>query len=117
MSYFAMMGLFLLKHGLLAHVVDFGYSYSRSLCRRYWFLGIATHGFLELGVSYLLLVDWGWNSVRWVLAMELLALVVSSWVERRAPMRRLLRTHVACEVAVLVSFAISLAWLFCVGNK
>lgn len=111
MSYLSILGLFLFKHGLLAHVVDFGYSYSRSACRRYWFLGLITHCTLELSVSYLLLSGWGWSLLKWVLVGELLALVVSSWVERKAPMRRLLRTHVACEVAVLVIYALSLGWL------
>lgn len=113
MSYLAILGLFLFKHGLLAHVVDFGYSYSRSACRRAWLLGAFTHSCLELSVSYLILDGWGWSPLKWVLAGELLALVVSSWVERKAPMRRLLRTHMACEVAVLVYYAVSLGWLVC----
>lgn len=112
MSYLAILGLFLLKHGLLAHVVDFGYSYSRSLCRRFWFLGLFTHCVLELAVSMLILYSQGWTQSQWVLAGELMALVASCWVERRAPMRRLLRTHFACEVAVLAVYALSLKWLF-----
>ncbi len=111
MSYFAMMGLFLAKHGLLAHVVDFGYSYSRSVGRRFWFLGLITHTTLELSVSYLLLWCYGQTQVAWVLIPELVALVASSWVERNAPMRRLPRTHVQCELAVFAVYALSLGWL------
>lgn len=107
MSFVAILGLFLFKHGLLTHVVDFGYSYSRSVGRRFWFLGLMTHCMTELTVSALIMRCHGWTLLPWVLSLELLALVTSSWVERKAPLPRLLRTHIGCELAVLAVYALN----------
>lgn len=110
MTYIAMLGLFLLKHGLLAHVVDFGYSLSRLPSRRYWFLGLLSHCLVEASVTYLLMwrVGYSWCEVAWVLALEVAALTASSLVERRAPLQRLLYSHVLCEVGVLAVYAAAL---------
>lgn len=115
MSYFVMLGLFLLKHGLLAHVVDFGYSLSRLPSRRYWFLGLLGHCSVEAATSLVLFFQFNytWGEVAWVLALETAALAASSLVERRAPLRRLLVSHVLCETGVLAVYA---AVLFLVGT-
>lgn len=111
MSYYAILGLFLFKHGLLAHAVDFGYSYSRSAYRRSWWIGTISHCSLELTTSQLILYYLGFSLCQWLVVIELVALVISSWIERNAPLRRLLKTHIVCELAVLVSYGIAVKLL------
>ena len=110
MSYYAILGLFLFKHGLLAHAVDFGYSYSRSAYRRSWWIGTISHCSLELTISQMILYYLGFGLCQWLLIVELTVFVISSWIERNAPLRRLVKTHLACELSVFVSygFAVSL---------
>lgn len=111
MSYYAILGLFLLKHGLLAHAVDFGYSYSRSAYRRSWWIGTISHCSLELTVTQSLLFYLGYGLCHWILLIELAVLVISSWIERNASLRQLLRTHLACELAVVVSYGVALKYM------
>ena len=114
MSFLVVLGLFLLKHGLLAHVVDFGYSLSRMQSRTYWFFAMLCHCTMEASISTVVLTKLGfsWTEAAWVLATEFVAMIVSSLVERRAPLRRLLISHVACELGV---FAVYASVLFLVG--
>lgn len=111
MSYYAILGLFLLKHGLLAHAVDFGYSYSRSAYRRSWWIGTVAHCSLELIVTQSLLFYLGYGLCHWILLVELAALATSSWIERNASIRRLLTTHLTCEFAVMCSYGIALKYM------
>lgn len=104
MSFAVLMGLFLLKHGLLAHVVDFGYSLSRSPKKRHWFLGLYSHAVAEAAGSVFLLSHFTWSEAAIALSLEHIAIVLSSLVERRAPLRKLLQVHIYCEVGVMLVY-------------
>lgn len=109
MTMLALLGLFLLKHALLAHVVDFGYSLSRSPTARFWWLGLPAQCAAEFVASMFILHRWTWSEVALALSFETAALVVSSLVERGAPLRKLLLTHFLCELAVLSVYGV-IAW-------
>lgn len=109
MTMLALLGLFLLKHALLAHVVDFGYSLSRSPNSRYWWMGVPTQCAAEIVASMYILHLWTWGEVALALSFETAALIVSSLVERGAPLRKLLPTHVICELGVLSVYG-AIAW-------
>jgi hypothetical protein len=53
----------------------------------------------------------GFGLCQWLIVIELAALVISSWIERKAPLRRLLKTHIACEFAVFASYGIAVKLL------
>ena len=96
--------LFVVKHGLLAHVIDFGYSHARSTKNPYWKWGLLGEVLVELAVTVLLLLGQVSQLSPW-LAIEMVALIASCLLERRAPLTRLLHTHVLCELGVLVAYA------------
>lgn len=106
MTFLVFMGLFFLKHGLLAHVVDFGYSLSRSPSHRLWWCGLIVHCLMEAVVTLCLLHGQPWAVAAVALALEHTALVVSSLVERRASLQLLLQTHVQCELVVLATYVV-----------
>ena len=109
MSAVAFLGLLLLKHALLAHVVDFGYSLGRSTNHRWWWFGILSQSSAELVASIFILQQWTWDEATLALSLEAVALVASSLVERGAPLRRLLLVHVGCELSVMAVY-IAIAW-------
>ena len=111
MSFAVLFGLFVLKHALLSHVVDFGYSLSRSSTHRFWYLGIAGNTAAEAVVSMYLLFQYSWKDAAAVLLVEHIALLASSVVERRAPVTKLLQIHVYCEVFVLLTYCLALSVL------
>lgn len=103
MSLVVLWGAFLLKHGLLAHVVDFGYSYSRAK-RKWWPVGFVGHVVAEATLSLFLLQQHSVKQATVVLGIEFVALAVSTLAERKAPLRRLLVTHVVSELFVLLVY-------------
>lgn len=105
MAFLAFLGLFLIKHGLLVHVVDFGYSYSRSQRQRTWYLGLLMHVLLECATSGLLLWAFWVPEISVALLIEAAMLCVACTLERRASYRWLIQMHVLGEVLVLLSYA------------
>lgn len=97
------------KHVLLAHVVDFGYSQARSTKSRWWLLGLLGWLLAELSISTVLLLEVFEAHPVCILGMEVVVLTVACLVERRAPITRLLKAHVVCELSVLVVYAL-IAW-------
>jgi hypothetical protein len=98
--------LFVTKHGLMAHVIDFGYSQGRSNATGWWPLGLLGSLLAELAVSVLLISELAhFCCSAWIL-LEAVGLVGSCLVERRAPVTRLLSTHVRCEAVMLVVYAL-----------
>ncbi len=97
--------LFVVKHGLLAHVIDFGYSQARSTKNPYWRWGLLGEGLAELSVTALLLLGQVGHVSPW-LAIEMVALIGSCLLERQAPLTRLLHAHVASEFGVLIAYAL-----------
>ena len=106
MSLVFIMGLFLFKHGLLCHVIDFGYSRSRRGAAGGWYLGLFSHAIAELLVSLYILRTWSWEVASVCLGLELAALLLTGLIERRAPLRKLLVTHLQCELIVIGSYAL-----------
>lgn len=107
--FFVLLGLLLFKHGVLAHVVDFGYSDCRNPRIKRMHENLAKHCITEAAATILLLKVSGASCcvVPLVLALELLAQIASSLVERRAPIRRVIEYHVTAEVAVLMVYAMA----------
>lgn len=101
--------LLTIKHVLLAHVIDFGYSQARSSTSKWSWLGLVGWLAAELSVSTVLLLEVvGGNHYLWLLA-ELATLTCTCLLDRKAPLTRLLVTHVKCELAVLVVYVL-IAW-------
>lgn len=97
--------LFVTKHGLIAHVIDFGYSQARSNATPWWPLGLIGTLLLEMSVSVLLIAELvHFCCTHWVF-LECAALICSCLLERRAPLTRLLSAHIRCELSVLVVYA------------
>jgi len=111
MSTAVLLGLLLIKHLILAHVVDFGYSASRNPLARYSNVWLVFHCLMEGLVTLYLLRLPHCGTLTLFLSVECMALVVSALIERRAPMQRLLKTHILTEVAVAgVYTALAVCW-------
>ena len=106
-----LLGLFLLKHAFLSHVVDFGYSLSRSPHHRFWWVGTIGHVLAEIVTSTYLLLKLRPVEAIVVLIIEALVLTIGSLVERRSPAHKLFFVHLFCEaVLLLVYLSISIKW-------
>jgi hypothetical protein len=104
MAFLALLGLFLLKHVLLVHVVDFGYSQSRSQRQRWWYLGLAMHGILEVSVSALIYLTVWTDLVFIALLLEMASIGMACLLERHSMYSNLIRNHVLGELLVVVVF-------------
>jgi hypothetical protein len=103
-----LLGLLLLKHGVLAHVIDFGYSASRRSAYRFWYVALILQCLAEMVGTLFVLSNYSLDVVTVVLLIEITGLATTSVLERDAPLGRLLVRHVLCEfamVAVYVSVA------------
>lgn len=99
-----LLGLLLLKHAFLAHVVDFGYSSSRRSPNRFWYVALMLQCLAETVGTLLILSRYSLDSVTLVLLIELIALASTSILEREAPLGRLLIRHVLCELTLVVVY-------------
>lgn len=106
MAFLAFLGLFLLKHGLLVHLMDVGYSYSRSQRQRTWYLGLLLHVLLEAAVSCIIILAFWVPEVTVALLIEAAMLCVACMLERRASYRWLIQMHVLGELLVVLSYCI-----------
>lgn len=109
----SLLGLLLLKHGFLAHVVDLGYSQARQNGRPGRLLWLALHTTLECVLTAILLYAMHLPISGLVLELEALAHLSSCWLERNAPISRLLLAHLYSEVWVLLLYAATAIWALC----
>lgn len=100
-----LLGLFLLKHGLLAHVVDFGYSASRRASRPFWYVALAFQCLAEMAGTLFVLSHLDLQVVVVVLLIELSGHATTALMERDAPLDRLLVRHLLCESGLLLLYA------------
>ncbi len=101
-----LLGLLLLKHGLLAHVIDFGYSAARRANYRFWYVALALHCLAEMAGTLFVLSHMSLSVVSVVLLIEFAGLATSAVVEREAPLNRLLVRHVACEAGMATVYGL-----------
>ncbi len=101
-----LLGLLLLKHGLLAHVIDFGYSAARRHNYRFWYVALVMHCLAETVGTLFVLSHFPLGVVSVVLLIEFAAAATTAVMEREAPMHRLLYQHLLCELTMLVVYVL-----------
>jgi hypothetical protein len=106
-----LLGLLVLKHGLLAHVVDFGYSASRRSTCRYWYVALVLQCLAEMVGTLFVLSNYSLHTVSIVLLVEMIGLSMTAVVERSTSLDRLLIRHVMCELAMLTVYALIASYL------
>ena len=99
-----LLGLLLLKHGLLAHVVDFGYSASRRSSSRFWYVALMFQCLAEMAGTLYVLSHLHLQEVVIVLLIELAGLCTTAVIERESPLNQLLVRHVACESVMVLMY-------------
>ncbi len=106
-----LLGLLLLKHGLLAHVVDFGYSASRRTNRRFWYVALLFQCLAEMAGTLYVLSHLHLEVVVTVLLAETAGHSITAVLERGTPLDRLLVRHLSCEVGIAVMYAMVVGFL------
>lgn len=106
-----LLGLLVLKHGLLAHIVDFGYTASRRSTFRFWYLALILQCLAEAVGTLFVLSAYSLQMVSVVLLVELIGLSATASLERESPLDRLLVRHVVCEVTMLTIYALIASYL------
>jgi hypothetical protein len=101
-----LLGLLVLKHGLLAHVIDFGYSASRRSTYRFRYVALVLQCLAEITGTLFVLSSYSLQVVTVVMLVELAGLFTTAVWEREAPLDRLLIRHVQCELAMLAVYAL-----------
>lgn len=113
MSALTLLGLLLLKHGLLAHVVDVGYSRARRPNQTYRAVWLLLHVTLECFVTGCVLYAFD-HSFTWVfVGLETVAHLSSCWLERNAPINRLLWAHLYSELWVVLLYCVIVVGTLC----
>lgn len=92
-----LLGLLLLEHALIAHVIDFGYSSSRRGGYRFWYISLVLYCLADILGSLFILNDYPLTLVTVALLVEFAGLATTSVLEREAPLNRLLVRHALCE--------------------
>lgn len=112
MTWASVLGLLVLKHAVLAHVVDFGYSASRRSNYRFWVPSTVFHCLAEgVGTVVVLNSFLTMETALPLLLVEVLGLVTCTVAERRAPMRSLVWWHLSCESAMLGLYLLATGFL------
>ncbi|QVD49352.1 hypothetical protein LUCX_282 [Xanthomonas phage vB_XciM_LucasX] len=106
-----LLGLLLLKHGLLAHVIDFGYSASRRGNYRFWLFALLCQCLAEMAGSLYVLSKYPLNVALVALLIELAGLIPTTMLEREAPLRKLLSRHLQCEGLMLLVYVFVVSYL------
>ncbi len=104
MPVFVVWLLFVVKHGILAHLVDSGYSYCRDNTNRSWPLGLVLMITLEVTVTAGLLSFIHSPILVWVCMAEAVLAIVTCLIERRAAIVHMLQTHIKCELGMLIAY-------------
>ena len=110
-----LLGLLLLKHGLMAHAVDFGYSAARRGNSRFWYVALFFHCLAEMVGTLYVLSHLHLSVVSILLLIEFAGLTTTAVVEREAPLNRLLTRHVVCEFCMALVYGV-MASLLVVWN-
>ncbi len=106
-----LLGLLLLKHGLLAHVIDFGYSAARRDSYRFWYVALALHCLAEMVGTLFIFSHFHLNVVSILLLIEFAGLSTTAIVEREAPLNRLLIRHITCEISMVIVYGLMVSLL------
>ncbi len=101
MSPALVMCLLPLKHVLLAHAFDIGYSAGRSLLNRFWYIHLTLASLLEVAATGIILLGYPPQKVSIVLTIEFISLWLGACIERRARKGKELKTHLVCEMLAL----------------
>lgn len=97
MSALVLMGLLLVKHALLSHVVDLGYSNSRSATVVKWKEYLFLQCMVECAVTWLIVHVSGLEGMLYFLVLEAAGLMACARAERAATYKNLLAIHLLCE--------------------
>lgn len=89
-----------LKHYVLTHVLDMGYSRSRSRKDRFWFVAWCCHTALEMSTTAWLLHGQSLYVYCLILLTEFLALTFAWIVDRGTNYERGLKVHLSVEVGL-----------------
>ena len=106
-----LLGLLLLKHGLLAHVVDFGYSASRRAHRPLWCVALLLQCIAEMAGTLYVLSHLELQVVVVAMLAELAGHCVTAVMERDAPLNRLLTRHLKCELGLVALYVAIVGFL------
>ncbi len=101
-----LLGLLLLKHGLLAHVIDFGYSAARRHNYRFWYVALVMHCLAETVGTLFILSHFPLSVVSVVLLIEFAGAATTAVLEREAPLQRMLIYHLLCEVTMFMLYVL-----------
>ena len=112
MAWYALLGLFIIKHGFLVHWLDFGYSVSRSPVHAQWHLGLFLHLSMGTIVSFVILRMAGFSNEWAFLVLELLAGCAACYMERTATFANMLRRHLLGEGLSLLTYGLAVFTVF-----
>ncbi len=111
MTFTLLLTALLVKHALLAHVFDSGYTNSRRVTNRLWYVSLVGNLVTELGVTYMVVLAGNAllrthpeecvflpSHIAVAMSLEAGALALGCLIERRAPLWRLLYYHVLAEI-------------------
>lgn len=110
MALFKVWFLLIVKHWLIANVIDLGYSRSRDVRDKLWLPGLVGLMFVEITATLWCLGE-RLATVFWLIALLEGGVIISTCLfERRARVGTMLQTNLACESAlvlfyVLIAFA------------
>jgi len=97
MSALVLMGLLLIKHALLSHVVDLGYSKSRCATTVNWREYLALQCLVECTVTLIIVHSGGLDGLLYFLVLEVIGLAACARAERAATYKNLMAIHLLCE--------------------
>jgi hypothetical protein len=105
MKAWLLFGLLIVKHFVISNALDVGYSEARRRTapnyHKALMLHVSAEALLTAGVFWYLAPV----SLALALAVEAVVQVAVCLMERKAPIEAILRTHVLCEVVLLVCYA------------
>lgn len=105
------LGLLLLKHAVLAHVIDFGYSASRRSHYGFWWLALVLYCLAEIVGTMFVLSEFPLQAVSALLLVETLGLSLSAMLERGVPLNQLLIRHLLCEFGMIAVYLLMVGYL------
>lgn len=105
MTQLMIFGLYLLKHAVMAHVVDVGYSRSR-LPNRNWWWSLMLYACCEVIISAVILNRFSLSAAGPMLIIEFVGLLLAGIYERRAFVHQMLRRHFLAELLIIVMYLV-----------
>lgn len=104
MNWLIIFALLWLKHGLLANVLDWGYSASRHEPAPHYLLSLTRQLILEALLTVCILSRVSPGITFAILVAEMLVQALTCLVERRATVYQQLQYHLLCEIALIVTY-------------